>query len=176
MKKKNKDVPLPLKMVQLFSKHDEDVWDLISENGEISYERAAAINDTLKINSTPLLLYGLGLWRKHKQIFEFDECLCDDFMGNDLLESDIPVDSLENMPFDCFYVSLPKNYIVVKQLQANTNGCGRVTKHDLDLDGILCYKKNNELVFNLFFTECSVLNLAILMKRGYTVREACAGG
>ncbi len=74
-----------------------------------------------EVESSYLFFYAALNWREHKQIFEFDEDICAELCDNNSLDEDIPVEVLSNLPYNCFFVRLPKEFITLAYIKTKNN-------------------------------------------------------
>lgn len=122
MKKKNNDVPTPLKLVKEFGDRYPGAYDLIEEmraepslewNKEKCYIPLAATIPIVDkyivekdLNIGPSALAALSAWRQYKEIYHFDsELAVELYQQADELEN-IPVAVLEALPYPCIYIEL----------------------------------------------------------------------
>ena len=158
-----KEKILPLECVKTLSELYPKIWNEVN-----SFENAKAFTSEHTLNSSVYLIYGLSLWRKNKQIYEIDRELCCLLGQNDSLSDEVPVEAFENMPYDCFYVKLPKDFLKISKLK-NKQG----TFSDLKIDGFLVFKLGEILDFVIIFENMSAFNIGFSLEKGLTLNQAC---
>lgn len=161
--KKNEKV-LPLECVKTLSELYPEIWDKV----DCSFEKAKAFTNEHTLNSSVYLIHGLSLWRKNKQIYEIDRELCYLLGQNDSLSDEVPVEAFENMPYDCFYVKLPKDFLKISKLKNNQG-----TFSDLKINGFLVFKLGEILDFVNIFDDMSALNMGFSLEKGLTLNQSC---
>lgn len=119
---KTNSTPTPLKMVLehknkypcVFEKIDDICKDKGNGIPNWSDKCYAPIALTLSLsevypnsdNSFPHITSALAAWRRYKQIYSFDEVLYQELIKTET-DTVLPIDLLNSLPYDCFYVETP---------------------------------------------------------------------
>lgn len=160
---------LPLECSKSLTADFPEIWEKVDG----SLEKTKLFAKENNLNSSIYLIYGLSLWRKNKQIYEMDRELCYLLGQNDSLSDEVPTEVFENMPYDVFYVKLPKDFLKISKLK-NKQG----TFTDLKINGFLCFKsleQNDTLLdFVIIFEDMAAFNIAISLEKGLTLSQACS--
>ena len=102
-----------------------------------------------------LFFYAALAWREHKQIFEFDEEMCQELMETDSLDDDIPVQAMIDLPFPCFYVRLPEKFINLRYIRTSSD-----YRNDYNwVHGFYYYVLNNVGTFVLILNDRATVSL-----------------
>lgn len=126
MKSKNNNIPVPLKLVQEYTKRYPSCWDICDDihnsNGrdglpewntvcelpisatlsimDYYHDRGYAVNP----NIFPSEMAALYIWRKYKEIYSFDHDLANMLMSQGDDSTEIPIEILLKLPYPCIYI------------------------------------------------------------------------
>lgn len=165
--KKKKSTPKPLEAFEGITYNYPDVWDMVDPSDFNTVQKFCKDNE---ISNSVFQITALAKWKQSKQIFEIDKELCDILMQTDKTDEEIPVEVIDNLMFDCFYVKLPDDYIVVNALTNNQGEHGSFT-----IDGFFYYVISNgekkSIIIVLLFTTGHTQSVGFDVYNGIPLRE-----
>lgn len=167
--KKKKSIPKPLEAIEGITYNYPDIWENVKADDFTSVKKYCNDHD---ISNSLCLVLGLLKWKQSKQIFEINEELCEILMQTDKLDEEIPIEVIENLMFDCFYVKLPDKYINITNL-VNDDG----SQGNFSIDGFF-YFVDSDLSANIksviivfMFSSGHSQSIGFDVKNGLSLRE-----
>ena len=112
---------LPLKLVNSFERHYQGCWNIVGfkladiKNNAINYDRYFErvvgslekynIQDEEQLLAIFCMMLMAAVWRKNKQIFNFEQEILKEFC-NQKMSFDMSPEILEQLPYPCIYIAL----------------------------------------------------------------------
>ena len=155
--KKKKSKPKPLEAIEGITYNYPDIWDKVDPSDFNTVQKFCEDN---KILNSIYLVAALSKWQQSKQIFEIDAELCNVLAQTDKTDEEIPVEAIENLMFDCFYVKLPNDYITITKLVSNQGEYGSFV-----VDGFFYFVSQKN--------EMKSINIVLLLTTGYSFSLGC---
>ena len=165
--KKKKSIPKPLEAIEGITYNYPDIWDKVDPSDLNTAQKFCEDN---KIRGSVHLVSALSKWKQSKQIFEINGELCDILIHTDKTDEEIPIEVMDNLMFDCFYVKLPDDYIVINSLRNNQGEQGSFT-----IDGFFYYVVGTEdkksIIIVLLFTTGHSQSIGFDVYKGLSLKE-----
>lgn len=165
--KKKKSIPKPLEAIEGITYNYPDIWDKVDPSDLNTAQKFCEDN---KIRGSVHLVSALSKWKQSKQIFEINSELCDILMRTDKTDEEIPIEVIDNLMFDCFYVKLPDDYIVINSLRNNQGEQGGFT-----IDGFFYYvigaEDKKSIIIVLLFTTGHSQSIGFAFYKGLSLKE-----
>lgn len=165
--KKKKSKPKPLEAIEGITYNYPDIWDKVDPSDFNTVQKFCEDNN---IHNSMCLVSALSKWKQSKQIFEINEELCETLMQTDKTDEEIPIEVLENLIFDCFYVKLPDKYINIANL-VNDDG----EQGNYSIDGFFYFVDSYEevkcVIIVLLFSTGHSQSVGFDVYKGLSLKE-----
>ena len=165
--KKKKSIPKPLEAIEGITYNYPDIWDKVDPS---DFNTVQKFCDDNNIHNSMCLVSALSKWKQSKQIFEINEELCKTLMQTDKTDEEIPIEVLENLIFDCFYVKLPDKYINIANL-VNDDG----EQGNYSIDGFFYFVDSYEevkcVIIVLLFSTGHSQSVGFDVYKGLSLKE-----
>lgn len=166
MKKKKKEYPLPLTILEYITKYP-DIWEKVfpSVYFNTGYSRYCRDNGKEELMH---LAYTLRKWRQCKQIFEFDSELCDILFASDKINEEVPIEVINRLLYDCFYVKLPDHFIRITPFESDL---GMEHGRFDNIDGFFYYVEGISVIIVLLFSTGHSSSFSFDIYEGASLKE-----
>ena len=161
--KKKKNYPKPLTALENLTYNFPNIWKIINPS---DFSTAQLFCQENNIPESKFIIAALSKWRQSKQIFEIDRELCNIFMKSDKLNDEIPIEIIERLIYDCFYVKLPDKYIHVRTLK-NTSG----EFSNYEIDGFFYNVIEKSVIIVIMFSTGHTQSLGFDIYEGLTLKQ-----
>lgn len=153
--KRKKKTPRPLVALENTKYNYPDVWEKVTD--------ISTATEFCRDNGVPesrLVIAALAKWRRSKQIFEIDEELCEILKDTDKVNEEIPVEIIDRLVYESFYVKFPEEYIRF------TNNEG-----EFDVDGFFYFVSDKSIIFVFLFTSGHTQSIRFDIEEGLSLKQ-----